>query len=168
MELLFTREWLRDQIAGDPDLETDAGTPAGILRSIGMFFPPALEALQEDPHVVRLKQAFGVLVRQLRRRDRLSIEDLAARARVVADDLRQIERDPHFVPRPRTVHQLASVFHVPERAFLRLSGATVEQDEGFFEEALRFAAKSDDMSKLSREEKSALNAFVQYLGGQDD
>lgn len=166
MEMLFTREWLRDKIAADPDLDTDAGTPAGVLRSVGMFFPPDLEE-PEDGTVVRLKHAFGVLVRQLRRRDRMTLEDLAQRARVDIEDLRQIEQDPHFKPRPRIVHQLAQVFRVPERGLLRMSGATTEQDEQFVEEAYRFAAKSDDLSKLSREEQRLLNEFVRFLSQQN-
>jgi transcriptional regulator with XRE-family HTH domain len=167
MDMLFSREWLREQIASDPDFDTDAGTPAGVLRSVGMFFPPDLGETSYDGNVARLKHAFGVLVRQLRKRDRLSLEDLAKRARVDLEDLRQIEQDPHFRPRPRVVHQLAQVFRVPERALLRLSGATSERDEQFVEEAYRFAAKSDDLSKLSRDEQRLLNEFVRFLSQQN-
>lgn len=55
---------------------------------------------------------------------------------------------------------------VPERSLLKLSGAAVTRDEGFAEEAMRFAAKSDDMSKLSREEQRVLNEYVKYLTKQ--
>jgi len=107
--------------------------------------------------------AFGVLVRQLRRQRQWSIVELSERARVDVQDLRLIERDPHNKPRPRVVHQLSAVFEMPERALMKLSGATVTRDEAFEEEAKRFAAKSDDLSKLSKEEQQALNDYVKYL-----
>lgn len=162
MEMLISQDWLRRGVASDPDIDTDAGPSIGVLESIGMFLPADLTPADEGK-VVRLVEAFGVLIRQLRRQKQWTIEELAKRARVDAEDLRQIERDPHHRPRPRVVHQLAAVFGVPERPLMKLSGATITQDEGFQEEAMRFAAKSDDMSKLSREEQRILNDYVKYL-----
>jgi len=162
MEMLISPDWLRHKVESDPDIDTDAGPAIYVLESIGMFLPTELNAIDKGK-VVRLVEAFGVLVRQLRRGKQWSIDELAFKARVSADDLRQIERDPHFRPRPRVVHQLATVFGVPERALMKLSGATVTRDQAFEEEAMRFAAKSDDMSKLSREEQRVLNQYVKYL-----
>lgn len=161
MEMLVTRDWLRRKIESDLDIETDAGAPIAVLESVGMFL--SCDPQEETSNVVQLKQAFGVLIRQLRRRDQLTLEALAKRARINAEDLRQIEHDPHFKPRPRVVHQLADVFGVPVRPLMKLSGATVARDERFEEEACRFAAKSDDLSKLSRDEQSALNEYVKFL-----
>ena len=162
MEMLISPDWLRRKVESDPDIDTDAGPAIYVLESIGMFLPAELNPVDEGK-VVRLVEAFGVLVRQLRRGKQWTIDELAAKARVSADDLRQIERDPHFRPRPRVVHQLAAVFGVPERALMKLSGATVTRDQAFEEEAMRFAAKSDDMSKLTREEQRVLNQYVKYL-----
>ena len=44
-----------------------------------------------------------------------------------------------------------------------LSGAMVANDDQIGEEAERFAAKSDDLSKLTREELKLLNQFVKFL-----
>lgn len=165
MEMLISQDWLRRRIETDPDLDVEAGLPIGVLESIGMFLPAELTA-QEDAKVVRLTEAFGVLVRQLRRRQQWTVDQLAQKARVDIEDLRAIERDPHYRPRPRVVHQLAGVFKIPERPLMKLSGATVTHDQDFEEEAMRFAAKSDDLSKLTREEQKALNDYVKYLAEQ--
>lgn len=161
MKMLISQDWLRRKVASDPDMDSDAGPFINVLESIGMFLPPDVALSEAQPP--RVVEAFGVLVRQFRRQQRWTVEELAQRARVDAEDLRQIERHPHVRPRPRIVHQLSSVMGVPERALLKLSGATVTRDQSFEEEAMRFAAKSDDMSKLSREEQRALNDYVKYL-----
>ncbi len=160
--MLISQDWLRRKIKSDPELDTDAGPSISVLESIGMFLPADLVPPKEGK-VVLLVKAFGVLVRQLRRQKRWTIDELAKLARVDAEDLRQIERDPQHRPRPRVVHQLAAVFAVPERSLMKLSGATITRDVDFEEEAMRFAANSDDMSKLSREEQRALNEYVKYL-----
>jgi transcriptional regulator with XRE-family HTH domain len=146
-------------------METDAGPFIGALESVGMFLPADLIP-SDAGNAVRLVEAFGVLVRQLRRQKRWTVEELARQARVEAEDLRHIERDPHYRPRPRVVHQLATVFGVPERPLMKLSGATITRDTDFEEEALRFAAKSGDMSKLTHEEQRVLNDYIKYLNKQ--
>lgn len=161
MKMLVTREWLRRNIEADPDVDSDAGAPICVLETVGMFLPDNLR--MEASNVVQLKHAFGVFIRQLRRREQWTIEELAARARVAADDLRNIEQDPHFKPGPRVVHQLAQVFDVPLQPLMKLSGTTIARDERFKEEAYRFAAKSDDLSKLTREEQDALTEYVRFL-----
>jgi transcriptional regulator with XRE-family HTH domain len=164
MEMLISPDWLRRKVESDPDVDTDAGPSIKLLESIGMFLPADLiPAEAEKDKTVRVVEAFGVLVRQLRRQKQWTIEELAKRARVDAEDLRHIERDPHYRPRPRVVHQLSAVYGVPERPLMKLSGATITRDHDFEEKAMRFAAKSDDMSKLSQEEQQALNDYVKYL-----
>ena len=162
MKFLISRDKLRQKVTHEHDLMTEAGLPTSALEHIGMFLAPELTAAN-DEETVRLKEAFGTLVRQLRRREKLALEELAAKARVAEAELHNIEHDPHHKPRPRTVHQLASIFKLPERAFMKLSGATVTNDTEFCEEAYRFAAKSDDMAHLSPAERRALNDYISFL-----
>jgi len=164
MEMLISQDWLRRKVESAPDMDSDAGPFIMVLESIGMFLPPDVGPAEAQPP--RVVEAFGVFVRQFRRQKQWTIEELARRARVDAEDLRQIERHPRVRPRPRIVHQLAEVMGLPERSLLRLSGAAVTRDQHFEEESLRFAAKSDDMSKLSRDEQRALNDFVKFLTDQ--
>ncbi len=169
MQLLADRDWIRKVISEDPDMDNDAGLPIALLEDLGMFMPSDLpETEQEDARVVRLKFAFGVLIRQLRLRENLTIAALAGQARVTEDELRAIEHDPHCRPRPRTVHQLSRVFKVPEREMMKLSGATRTYDEEFQDTAYRFAAKSDDLSKLTDTERQALDEYVKYLNELHD
>jgi transcriptional regulator with XRE-family HTH domain len=167
MEMLISRDWLRRKIEADPDVETEAGVPSALLENLGMFLPPELQDVAEEK-VIRLKEAFGVLIRQLRRRDGLSVDQLARKARVDEHELRQIECDVHYRPRPRTVHQISAVFDLPERAMMMLSGATITHDRSFEEQALRFAAKSSDMSSLNRDELRVLREYVKFLAESQD
>lgn len=93
----------------------------------------------------------------------MTVSDLAAKARIEEKEIRKIEQDHQHVPRPRTIHQLAMVFKLPERALMKLSGATVTRDIQFREEACRFAAKSDGMATLSTEEQRELNRYIKFL-----
>ena len=74
-----------------------------------------------------------------------------------------VEHDPHFRAKPRMVHQLSDVFKIPERSMMTLAGAMVANDDRIEQAAERFAAMSDDMSKLTREERKLLNDFVKFL-----
>lgn len=162
MEILISQDWLQRRIDTDPVVDTDAGAPIAFLQDIGMFLSP--ELVGDSPeHSDRLAHTFGVLIRQLRRRDSLSVEDLARKARIDPEHLRQVEHDPHYRAKPRLVHQLASVFDIPERSLMVLSGAMVANDNALTEEAERFAAMSDDMSKLTKDERRLLNDFVKFL-----
>jgi transcriptional regulator with XRE-family HTH domain len=154
MKMLISPDWLRRKIESDPDVDTGAGPSIGLMESA---------VPTDEDNILRVVQAFGVLVRQLRRQQQWTIEELAKRTQIDAEDLRQIERDPHYRPRFHVVHQLSTVYGVPERPLLRLSGATVTADHDFEEKAMRFAAKSDDMSQLSEQEQQALNEYVKYL-----
>jgi transcriptional regulator with XRE-family HTH domain len=163
MKMLITPDWLRKRIENDPDIEVEAGGPAALLESLGMFIPGDLAPADE-----RLKVAFGVVVRQLRLREELTVAELCVRADVPEEQLRSIEHDPHFKPRPRTVYQLADYFSVSKRGMMKLSGATRAFSPEFKEAAYRFAAKSDDLSKLTDEERQILNDYVKFLNDQSE
>ena len=165
MQIVKSREWLRDKILSDPDIATDAGVPVAMLENLGMFLSPELSSKGEqfDDSVIRLKQTFGLLIRQLRRREGLTIGELVQKASITEEELRLIEHDPHHKPRPRTVHQLAEYFQVSKMELMKLSGATLTYDEKFQEEAFRFAAKSDDLSTLTQDEQELLNEYIKFL-----
>lgn len=109
----------------------------------------------------------GAFIRLLRRRDRMSINDLAKQARVDATELRCIESDPTFDPHPRTIYQLAQFFKLPSRSLMVLSGS-VRVESDLQEEVMRFAASSESISELTREEQKLLNRFVKFLREHTD
>ena len=117
----------------------------------------------DAPAVQPLTVAFGLLIRFSRRAKRLGIEQLADKLSVEVDELQRLERDPEFRARPRTISKLATFFDLPPSELMKLAGAAVSNDESFNTYALKFAAHSDDMAALTREEQDMLNSFVRYL-----
>ena len=130
---------------------------------------PAFDAKAKEaaPAEQPLTVAFGLLVRFSRRAKRLSVEELAAKLSVEADELQHIERDPEFRARPRTISKVANFFDLPIGEVMKLAGAAVFNDASFKTNALKFAAHSEDMAALSREEQEALKSFVRYLRDQE-
>lgn len=179
MKLHFTREWLRRHIDNDPDIECDAGFPllgAEPLKQFVGATPPsefagiaarsheeAVQAAPEQKAIVVLYQ----VVRLLRQRDQLSRAQLADKIRVDVLEVEKIEDQPDYVPKPRTVHQLAQYLGVPAKAVEQLTAAAQAQNDNLAEAAHRFAASSDDLSKLSRAGKKHFNDFVKVLAAID-
>lgn len=127
----------------------------------------ALATTEETADVEDLHRGLGTLIQMLRRRDRVTVDQLAAQARVDADELRRIELDATFEPNPRTIYQLEQYFELPERSLVILSGA-VRVDSLVRAEAVRFAASSTSIAELSREERRLLNSFVKFLREHTD
>lgn len=163
MKLHFTNDWLQRTTAADPEVDIEAG-PA-IDGDGGHLWlahtdnaPPA-----ESRTRVQLRIGLGVLVRKLRIRDQLSIAELARRADVAEDELRQVEHDPHYTARPRLIHQLSEYFSVSLVTLSQMAGATHDIDRLLYNEVVKYAAHSDDVGTLSSEERAVLDAFVATL-----
>ena len=114
-----------------------------------------------------LHRGLGALIHMLRRKERLSVDDLAQNARIAATELHSIERDPLFDPNPRTIFQLEQYFNLQDRSLVLLSGA-VNVDAAVREEALRFAAHSERIQELTRDERKLINQFVKFLSEHID
>lgn len=145
--------------------EGDATVGAGLLA-----FDPAPEERSSSAQGTAAEDtriAFGKFVNLMRRRRGLSMERLAAEAELDASELLVIEDDVHYVPEPRTVFKLAQTFDVSQRRLMQLAGLAAANDVGFREEAVRFAARSESVQKLTPEESSALEAFVAVLSEQE-
>jgi transcriptional regulator with XRE-family HTH domain len=165
VESKYTNDWLRRKIADDPDEDPEAGpsvipVTSGAQRAVAR---PESFAVAGDRTGVPLRIALGVLVRQLRSNAGLSIAELAQRADISEEELRRVEHDPHYTARARLIHQLSAYFSVSLAMLSQMAGATHEVDRVLFNESVRFAAHSDDVSQLTEEERAALNAFVSLL-----
>jgi hypothetical protein len=124
----------------------------------------AATASEEHSNVIRL--AFGTLVSFRRRAMKLTLEELAEKARVELEELFCIEEDPNYVPEPRTVHNLGHQLKLPVPQLLVLSGNATSQNAQLDKAALKFAARSRAVEKLNSEQKDALNEFVKVLVDQ--
>jgi transcriptional regulator with XRE-family HTH domain len=141
--------------------EGDAAVGAGLLA-----FDPAPEERPSTAQAAAIEDtriAFGKFVKLMRRRRGYTMEQLAEAADLDASELLVIEDDVHYVPEPRTVFKLAQTFEVSQRRLMQLAGLAAANDAGLRQEAVRFAARSESVQKLTPEEASALEAFVAIL-----
>jgi len=162
MKLELNRRWYERRLPQEGDLDVTVRTPD--VEDCNDE-PTSRTQHPEDLFVER--HAFGALVQMLRRDRRLSIAQLAVEAQIEAAEIVAIERDPEYVPRPRTVHQLASFFGLSNRALLKLSNVTAVDNTTLRDAAVRFAAHSTKVIELSSDERQALSEFVKFLSSQD-
>jgi len=144
----------------DTGFDIAAGTPALDAICKSTTTSPQQEADSAE-HC-----AFSSLMQLLRRSKRLTLEQLANDARVDLSELVSIEDDVTYEPRPRTVHQLAHFYNLPERKLLELSTLTTNYSQDLREAAVRFAANAKNVTDLSHEERLALNEFVKVLSSR--
>lgn len=162
MKLKLNRQWFEDRIAAEDSCEVGAG--AASQESTG---ERGLRGAQNSEDEFVETYAFGTLVAMLRRDRMLSIDELAAEAKISTAEILSIEVDPNYVPKPRAVHQLAAYFNIPQRSLLKLANVTIVHSNRLRDAAVRFAANSSQVMKLSREERAALAEFVDFLSMQD-
>lgn len=176
------------QALRDIILDADSSSLRGIISELGidprniaeMGRMAAARALQltasnaktdssaDSTDWTKLHDALGALIQLLRKRDNLSEEELANRARVDVSEIRRIECDRSYIPAPRTIYQLEQTFKLPKRTLVKLSGLTKSHSKEFTEEAIRFAAHSKAIQKITRHERKLLNEFVKFLSSHTD
>ena len=162
MKLLFTTDWLRRKIESDPDIETEAGWPlTGPTPAAEMDHKKM--AVMPERNVVQIRIALGTLVHQLRQRDQLTLRELAERADVSEDELRQVETNPTYTARPRMIYQLSQHFGVSLNNLYQMSGSTHVVERQLYNDAVRYAAHSGDLAPLTDTQQRALNVFVTAL-----
>ena len=121
------------------------------------------QAEQTSSNIIPFKHAFARFL-QLARRDRkLSLEQFAKKVDVDLAELLKLETDDQYTPTIRTVHQVAEFLKVPEKKLMALAGLLRVKDAQFQSAALKFAARSEPVEKLSQEEHSALEEYVKFL-----
>lgn len=155
MKFTFDKEWLQRNADRDDNLEIAAG-------SFSFDQLPPMEA-SGGPDAIPAVPAFGRLVNLCRRKKGWTIEDLATFARIDVTEAIRIEHEINYVPGPRTVYQLSTALGLPRERMLELSGNMFVRDRGLGEQAVRFAARSESVEKLNRQEHLALEEFVKYL-----
>jgi transcriptional regulator with XRE-family HTH domain len=117
----------------------------------------------EDSEVERLRDVFREVVRNLRREKGLTIDQLAKKLRIDREEIIAMERNPRYRLLPATLDRLSEFYGIPQRRLAALAGAIREVPEVVREEAARYAAQSESLAKLSREERLLLDRFVRFL-----
>jgi transcriptional regulator with XRE-family HTH domain len=175
MKLEITKEWCLAAARREGDVEVGAGRLAfdpkpeiegtTSVQTPSFDTKPKIEGATnvQTPPVEAMQLAFGKLINFMRRKERWTIEDLAKRAKVDPAELLLIEKEVPHQTEPYTVYQLASVFHLNAKALQQLSGLAVVRNHQVVDEAVRFAANSDSIEKLSPEQTRSVEQFVAAL-----
>jgi HTH-type transcriptional regulator, competence development regulator len=134
-----------------------------MISAVGLQPLHAKKAESVQQAVEPIRFAFSTLISYRRRALRMTMEDVAQRARVELDELLEIEENSCYVPEVRTVHRLADLLKLPIPQLLVLSGNAKAATAELTEAAVRFAARSRAVEKLNPEQSDALNEFVKVL-----
>lgn len=110
------------------------------------------------------KVAFSRLVELMRRKRGLTVEQLADACGIEVSEVISIEDEVLSGIGPRTVYQLAKCFNVSDSKLMQIAGLKQVQSPSLAAQSLRFAARSNSMASLTKEEREALDQFVADLG----
>lgn len=172
MTTKFTKDWCLAMARHEAGMEVGAGTiaidPVFTQESPVQAHVDDVPAALADGDGDESRLALGRFVTLMRRRDRLSIEQLADKADIEVGDLLSLEKDVHHVPEVRTIYRLAMVFGVSQKKLMGLSGLTRPKDVRYVGEAVRYAARSESISELTPEEAAALDGLIALLSEKQD
>lgn len=145
--------WIREKAA-----EED-----GALVLAGCITTPIepLPAVTSDALAVRLSLSRFIQLARLRLR--LSKEQFASKTQIPLKELVCIEDDDQYTPTLRTVHMLSQFLKVSHVKLLTLAGLAQAKDAQFNDAVVRFAAKSEPIRQLTREEQEAFDEFARFL-----
>ena len=161
MRLHFTADSIRHQIENGPDDELEAGWPiTGPYPSLDINHGKV--AIMPERNRVQMRIALGQLVHQLRQRDGLTLPDLAIKADVSENELRQIETNPTYTAGAYIIYQLSGFFGVALNNLYQMTGSTDVAERQLYNEAVRYAAH-DDVVPLTDAQAQLLNSFVATL-----
>jgi len=135
----------------------------GALVLAGSIGFHVIEATPVTSDVLAARLSFAKFVQLARLRLHLSKEQFAAKVQIPLNELVCIEDDDKFTPSLRTVHRLAEFLKVSTGKLLTLAGLAEAKDSQVREAALRFAAKSEPLRKLTQEEQQAFDEFARFL-----
>lgn len=159
MDSQLTSEWCLVMAEQELGFEVGAGALA---------LDPAPELQDENDVADESRLALGRFVTLARRKGGLSVEALAEKADTDVGELLSIERDAHHLPETRTIYRLAMVFGVSQKKLMGLSGLTKPKDVRYVDEAIRYAARSESIARLSKEEQAALDGLIAVLSDKQE
>lgn len=116
-----------------------------------------------NKHGSETRIAFGNLVYLLRGQAELSIEQFAEEEDIDVAEILSIESNPSHIPDPRTVHQIASRFKLPEDRLMELAGVTEIRSHSGPDLEMKFAARSECTAHLTQDQIKVLEEYVRIL-----
>jgi HTH-type transcriptional regulator, competence development regulator len=151
MKLTHSKDWYKKRIA----LEGDSEVGAGIMPASKKKAAPKSRIAPIDTHM-----AFGTFVGLWRRNRGWDVEKLAHAAGINPKEILEIEHSPQSEPESSVVNKLAQVFNLPAKPMLELAGLIEPRTPRLRKAAVRFAARSESVAALNKQERTALESFV--------
>lgn len=153
----------RDQLIARA-IEADDGcvSVVGLAMSLGMLEQGTPRTEPAVPAAITGLLALSRFIQFARREHRLTPAEFATKLGLESQELLDIEAgiEP---PELRVLHVLSIGLKVSYEKLQILAGYRVARDEALEREAIRFAASSGPMDKLSKSEAQALQAFIRAL-----
>ncbi len=145
------------------DIEEGCVVTAGSL-DVEAFYRKVEETKAQAAHGREpLLGVFSRVINMARRDHGWSIEQLAEKAGIEPIEVFRIEGALDEAPEPRIVSSLSRALKLPAGKMMQLVGHLTVLDPKVSGAAMKFAASSGSMEKLSPSEKAALNNFVKAL-----
>src|SRR5262249_23198473 len=138
----------------------------GALVLAGCIKMNVAEPTPVTSQVLAARLSFSKFVQFARLKLHLSKEQFADKTQIPLNELVCIEDDDKFTPSLRTIHMLAQFLKVSHVKLLTLAGLAEAKDAQFNDAAVRFAAKSEPIRKLTREEQEAFDEFAKFLSAR--
>jgi transcriptional regulator with XRE-family HTH domain len=152
MKLDYPKEWYARSAELEGDSEVGAGGgPPWVKLKLGR----RSYAANPETRIV-----LGTLVELSRRNLGWNTEQLAQRTGIALEKIIEIERDPNYEPEAEAVRKLAGIFGLSPQPLLELAGLVEPRTPELREQAIRFAARSEAVVALNRNEREALEMFV--------
>jgi transcriptional regulator with XRE-family HTH domain len=132
-----------------------------IAKSLNKRLTVKMDA--NDPEVETIRFVFREVVRSLRRKKGLTVDQIAKKLDIDRDEIVAMERSNSYRPSPLTLFKLSKFYGVSQMKLAELAGAVSKVDDELRDRVSRFAAQSDSFAKLTSEEKRILDDFVIFL-----
>ena len=152
MKLDYPKEWYARsaELEGDSEVGAGGGPPWVKLKP----------GRRSRAATTETRIVLGTLVELSRRNQGWNAEQLAQRTGIALEKIIEIERDPNYEPEAEAVRKLAGIFGLAPQPLLELAGLVELRTPELREQAIRFAARSEAVVALNRNEREALEMFV--------
>lgn len=167
-QLLYQADQFVDSLF--PQTEADVAEMETIFGSTSVELPERLRKpeavldriIRRQEPVAQKPSPFGTLVTMLRTEKRLSIDQLARKTDLDADDLRQLESG-HQAASPLAVTVLAEFFRLKPQKVMRMAGLTRESSALPRESLSVAACAKPNFDALDAQERAVFHALVKQL-----
>ena len=107
--------------------------------------------------------AFQDLVRGLRKKTGMKLDEFARQSGIDREEILRMERNGCYRPSPLALRKLSKFYAIPQKRLAVLAGAVKNVPRELEQEVSKFAAKSESFAKLTPEEQQTLDEFVRFL-----